>query len=107
MSVALSHRRPPCNRQGVLHDHEGEGKWRRVTGDLVAWPALGEAGMAVEVGGTGGAIGSIWREREIREWRPGRRGFRKRGGHARTVIFSFSSRSHNLAVAKAIICLFL
>jgi hypothetical protein len=64
MSAALSHRRPPCNRQGVLHDHEGEGKWRRVTGDLVAWPAVGEAGMAVEVGGTGGAIGSTWREGE-------------------------------------------
>jgi hypothetical protein len=43
---------------GVLHDHEGEGTWRRLAGDLEAWPAVGEAGMAGEVGGTGGAIGS-------------------------------------------------
>jgi hypothetical protein len=91
----------------VLHDHEGEGKWRRVTRDLEAWPVVGEAGMAGEVGDTGGAIGSKGREREIQGWRPGWRDFRKRGGHARTVIFSLLSRSHNLAVAKAVISLFL
>jgi hypothetical protein len=35
---------------GVLHDNEGEGKWRRVTGDLEAWPAVGEAEMAGRAG---------------------------------------------------------
>jgi hypothetical protein len=52
---------------GVLHDHEEEGKWRRLARHLEAWPAVGEAGMAGEVGGTGGAIGSRAGGREIFE----------------------------------------
>jgi hypothetical protein len=51
----------------LLHDHEKEGKWRRLARHLEAWPAVGEAGMAGEVGGTGGAIGSRAGGREIFE----------------------------------------
>jgi hypothetical protein len=51
---------------GAVLSHR-QGKWRRLAGDLEASPTVGEAGMAREVGGTGGAIGSRARGREIFE----------------------------------------
>jgi hypothetical protein len=84
----------------VLHYHEKEGKWRRLAGDLEAWPTVKEAGMAREVDGTGGAIGSRAGGREIFEdGDPD--GEVSASGKYRDFLFF----DHNLAMAKAVTCL--